>query len=168
MADEKPEPQPLFKILNVEKTVAAGQEEDFTFTVPPGGDADLISATFHLKRSAVLDAAITTIDRFTSEDIKIKSLEVTKFGASERTNLLSGTPNIKEFSGNGKLTRLFEVIERLENNEDIIIKVRNDDSDSVRVSITLNLAVFTKVRQIAARPAQVIQPVERGHRAQRP
>lgn len=141
------------KILNVAETLSAGTEEDFTFNVPSGGVAELREATYHLKRSTPLNG-IT--DGYTSEDVKIKSLEVTKVGASEKTNLLSGTPNIKEFGGDGRLTRLFTVVETLENNESIIIKVRNDDTVDVRVSLTLTLAIFPRERRIAGQPGMDI------------
>lgn len=149
--------QPEFgnlKILNVTKSVPLGTEEDFSFSVPPGGIGELREATFHLKRSVNLDVAGEGGSLKTSEDVKIKSLEVTKLGQSERTNLLSGEPNIKEFGGDGKLSKLFTVIEILENNEEIIVKVKNDDTVAVRVSLTLWLAVKPRERRIAAQPAE--------------
>jgi len=144
------------KILNVTEDVTAGQEEEFVFSVPPGGMGELREATYHLKRSEVLSSAGEGGSFWTSEDIKIKSLEVTKLGQSERTNLLDGEPNIKEFGGDGKLSKLFTVVELLENNESIIVLVRNDDSVDVRVSLTLWLAVKPRTRNIAAQP-----PIER-------
>ncbi|MGH9389738.1 MAG: hypothetical protein ACRD1Z_08995 [Vicinamibacteria bacterium] len=145
------------KILNVTKTLAAATEESFSFRVPPGGIGLMKEATYHLKRSVALSPANTpaagqTNDVFTSEDIIIKSLEVVKQGASERVNLLSGNPNIKEFAGNGQLSKLFTVIETLENNEDVVCNIRNDDLVSVRVSITLWMAVKPRERRIAAQP----------------
>ena len=147
------------KIINVTKTLAAASETDFSFRVPPGGIGLMKEATYHLKRSESLAPAVTatagqTNDVFTSEDIIIKSLEVVKQGASERVNLLSGTPNIKEFAGDGRLSKLFTVIETLENNEDAVIKVRNDDTVDVRVSITLYFAVKPRERRIAAQPGR--------------
>jgi hypothetical protein len=146
------------KILNVTKTIAALTEETFKFSVPPGGVGLLKEATYHLLRSASLAPGVTatagqTSDVFTSELIRLKSLEVTKVGASERVNLLSGTPNIKEFAGDGRLSKLFTVIETLENNEDILTNVRNDDAVDVEVSLTLWLAVKPRERRIAAQPA---------------
>jgi len=138
------------KILNHSEDLAPGTESSFTFTVPPGGDGELREATYKLRRSEPLmgDPA----DPWISNDIIIKSLEVVKKGASERANLLSGTPNIDEFGGNGRLTRLFTIIETCENNEDIVVLVRNDDSVEVNVSLTVTLAVKTKKREIAAQP----------------
>jgi hypothetical protein len=151
------------KIINVTKTLAAATEDDFSFPVPPGGVGLMKESTYHVKRSASLAPAVTpaagqTSDVFTSEDIIIKSLEVTKQGASERTNLLSGNPNIKEFAGDGKLSKLFTVIETLENNEDVVIKVRNDDLVDVRVSITLWFAVKPRERRIAGQPGREYPP----------
>jgi len=147
------------KILNVTKTLGAGVEDDFKFSVPPGGVGLLKESTFHLKRSAPLSdlfggASLQPAPGDggsvqTSEDVKIKSLEVVKQGASERTNLLSGEPNIKEFAGNGMLAHLFTVIETLENNEDVVCKVRNDDTVPVRISLTLWFAVKPRERRIA-------------------
>lgn len=142
------------KILNVTKVVTTGTEEDYKFTVPPGGIGELRESTFHIKRTVVLPSAGEGGSFFTSEDIKIKSLEVTKQGQSERTNLLSGEPNIKEFAGDGRLSKLFTVIETLENNEDILIKVKNDDTVDVRVSLTIWIASKPRERRIAAQPAQ--------------
>jgi len=145
------------KVLNVTKTLATATEDDFVFTVPPGGDGELREATYHLRRSAALlegGLVANTCDPFTSEEVVIKSLEIVKRGNSETTNLLSGTPNIKEFGGDGKLTRLFTIIETSENNEDISIKVRNNDTVDVRISLTLNLAVKTKKREIAGQPPE--------------
>ena len=88
----------------------------------------------------------------------IKSLEVVKQGASERVNLLSGTPNIKECFGDGKLSKLFTVIERLENNEDVLIKIRNDDAYAVKISVTLWFAVRPRERRIAAQPGRESKP----------
>lgn len=151
------------KIINVTKTLAAATEDDFSFAVPPGGVGLMKEATYHLKRATALSPANTaaagqTSEVFTSEDIIIKSLEVTKQGASERTNLLSGNPNIKEFAGDGKLSKLFTVIETLENNEDVVIKVRNDDAVDVRVSITLWFAVKPRERRIAGQPGREYPP----------
>lgn len=150
------------KILNVTKTVATVTEEDFVFSIPPGGVGELREATFHVKRSAALAAAGEGGSFLTSEDVKIKSLEVTKQGQSERTNLLSGEPNIKEFGGDGRLSKLFTVIEVLENNEDLIVKVRNDDTVAVRVSLTFWIASLPRERRIAAQPAERTKAVDRG------
>lgn len=149
------------KIINVTKDLAASTEEDFRFSVPPGGVGLMKESTFHIKRSSALPSAGEGGSFFTSEDIKIKSLEVMKQGASERTNLLSGNPNIKEFAGDGKLSKLFTVIETLENNEDVIIKVRNDDTVSVRVSLTLWFAIKPRERVIAGQgaPTREVQEV---------
>ena len=143
------------KILNVTQNVPAGTDLDFVMTVPPGGVGELMEATYHLFRGGV--AAPTaqpgnSYDPFTSDLIRIKNLQVTKVGSSERTSLLSGTPNIKEFAGDGKLARLFTVIETLENNEDIRITVHNDDTVTVEVSITLTLAIKPREREIAGQP----------------
>ena len=149
------------KILNVTKTLGAGVEDDFKFSVPPGGVGLLKESTYHLKRSVPLSDLFGTAGPQTfaapgetgsvqtSEDVKIKSLEVVKQGNSERTNLLSGEPNIKEFAGNGMLAHLFTVIETLENNEDVVCKVRNDDTVPVRISLTLWFAVKPRERRIA-------------------
>lgn len=147
------------KIVNVTKDLSAATEDDFSFRVPPGGVGLMKESTFHLRRSASLCPAVSptigqTNDVFTSEDIIVKSLEVVKQGASERTNLLSGNPNIKEFAGDGKLSKLFTVIETLENNEDVVIKVRNDDTVEVRVSITLWFAIKPRERRIAGQPGR--------------
>lgn len=147
------------KIVNVTKDLSAATEDDFSFRVPPGGVGLMKEATYHIRRSASLCPAVSatvgqTNDVFTSEDIIVKSLEVVKQGASERTNLLSGNPNLKEFAGDGKLSKLFTVIETLENNEDVVIKVRNDDSVEVRVSITLWFAVKPRERRIAGQPGR--------------
>jgi hypothetical protein len=146
------------KIINVTKTLAPGTEDDFRFSVPPGGVGLLKESTGHLKRAVSLTPGVTptagqSSDVFTSEDIIIKSLEVVKQGASERTNLLSGNPNFKEFVGTGMLAHLFTVIETLENNEDVVIKVRNDDTVAVRVSITLWFAIKPRERRIAGQGA---------------
>lgn len=146
------------KILNVTKTLATGTEDDFKFSVPPGGVGLLKESTFHLKRASL----ITGYDNLTSEDVIIKSLEVVKQGASERTNLLSGNPNIKEFAGNGMLAHLFTVIETLENNEDVVVKVRNDDTVSVRVSLTLWFAIKPRERRIAGQGTPVREAVPAG------
>lgn len=150
------------KILNETKTLATVTEDDFVFTVPPGGIGELREATFHLYRADALTDPGEGGSERTSELVVIKSLEVTKVGHSERVNLLSGTPNIKEFGGDGKLTRLFTIIEQLENNEDIIVKVRNNDSVNVTISLTLTLAVKTKAREIAGQPASRQDVVHRG------
>jgi hypothetical protein len=142
------------RILNVTTTLTAGTEDDFVFTVPAGGVAELNEATYHLKRDSALTDPGEGGSEWTSEDVIIKKLEVTKVGESERKNLLSGTPNIKEFGGDGKLTRLFTVVETLENNEDIVITVRNNDAVDVRVSLTLNLKIVPRPRRIAAQPAE--------------
>lgn len=154
------------KIINVTKTLGTGTEDDFSFKVPPGGVGLMKESTYHLKRSEPLSNLFGGASLVpapgdagsvqTSEDIIIKSLEVTKQGASERTNLLSGNPNIKEFAGDGKLSKLFTVIETLENNEDVVIKVRNDDTVDVRVSITLWFAVKPRERRIAGQPGREI------------
>ena len=124
------------KVLNVTRDLLTATEDDFVFTVPSGGVGQLREATYHLVRSAALGTAGTGGNTFTSELIRIKSLEVVKRGASERTNLLSGTPNIMEFGGDGSLTRMFTVIEQLENNEDIIITIRNTyDCGKFRIGI---------------------------------
>lgn len=149
------------KILNVTKSIAAGTEDTFVFSVPSGGDGELREATYHLLRSAALAAAGEGGSFFTSESVIIKSLEIVKKGASERTNLLSGTPNIKEFGGDGRLTRLFTIIETSENNEDINVIVRNNDTVSVQISLTLTLMVKTKKREIAAQPAARENPMDR-------
>lgn len=155
------------KIINVTKTLSAATEDDFSFRVPPGGIGLLKESTYDTKRatplSAVFGAATLQAPGFSgsvweSLDIIIKSLEVVKQGASERTNLLSGNPNIHEFAGDGKLSKLFTVIETLENNEDCVIKVRNDDTVSVRVSITLWFAVKPRERRIAGQPGREPMP----------
>lgn len=145
------------KILNVTKTLTAATAEDFEFTVPSGGDGQILEATVHLKRASIL-SSYTTLD---SEDIVVTGLEILKKEGSERTQLLDGTPNIKEFAGTGMLPRLFTVVETSENNEDIVIGVQNNDSVSVRVSLTLYLAVKTKIRDIAAQPSAREVRVER-------
>jgi hypothetical protein len=156
------------KILNSTKLLAAGEEQDFSFKVPPGGVGLLKESTFHLKRATPLSnlfGGATLIPApgeggsvQTSEDVIVKSLEVVKQGASERTNLLSGNCNIKEFAGNGMLSKLFTVIETLENNEDVVCKIRNDDTVSVRVSLTLWFAVKPRERRIAAQPGREEKP----------
>lgn len=146
------------KIINVTKTLASGEEQDFSFKVPPGGVGLLKESTFHLKRSSALAEPGEGGSKLTSEDVIVKSLEVVKQGASERTNLLSGNCNIKEFAGNGMLAHLFTVIETLENNEDVVCKVRNDDTVPVRVSLTLWFAVKPRERRIAAQPGRETKP----------
>jgi len=146
------------KIINVTKTLATAEEQDFSFRVPPGGIGLMKESTFHIKRLVNLDVAGEGGSLKTSEDVIVKSLEVVKQGASERTNLLSGNPNIKEFAGNGMLSKLFTVIETLENNEDVVCKVRNDDTASVRVSLTLWFAVKPRERRIAAQPGRETKP----------
>lgn len=141
------------KVLNVFKVMAAGTEEDFVFTVPSGGDGEVLESTTFLERAVALASAGPDGNTFNSMRVVVKSLEILKKGASERTNLLSGTPNILEFSGQGMLPRLFTVIETSENNEDIVVRVANNDTVIVRVSLTLYLAVKTKQRDIAAQPA---------------
>jgi hypothetical protein len=150
------------KILNVTKTISTATEEDFVFSIPPGGIGELRETTFHIKRASALAAAGEGGSFLTSEDIKIKSLEVTKQGQSERTNLLNGEPNIKEFAGDGKLSKLFTVIEVLENNEDAIVKVRNDDTVDVRVSLTIWIASLPRERRIAAQPSERPRALDRG------
>lgn len=137
------------KIVNVTKTLATGEEQDFKFSVPPGGVGLMKESTYHLKRASQLSGYVT----LTSEDIIIKKLEVMKQGASERTNLLSGNPNIHEFAGPGMLAKLFTVIETLENNEDVIVTVYNQDTVSVRVSLTLWFAIKPRRREIAGQGA---------------
>lgn len=146
------------KILNVTKTITAGLSEDFEFQVPAGGDGQLLESTYHLKRASLISSYLT----LDSEDIVVTGLEMMKKEASERTQLLDGTPNIKEFAGSGALPRLFTVVETSESNETIKITIQNNDSASVRVSLTLYLAVKTKQRQIAAQPADRDIRVERG------
>ena len=156
------------KIINVTKTLAAATEDDFSFPVPPGGVGLMKESTYDTKRASPLSdlfgggslipAPGSDGSVWGSLDIIIKSLEVTKQGASERTNLLSGNPNIKEFAGDGKLSKLFTVIETLENNEDVVIKVRNDDTVAVRVSITLWFAVKPRERRIAGQPGRDYPP----------
>jgi|GEM_PF-4146759 len=157
------------KILNVTRTIDPSQEEDYSFAIPAGGVGELRESTFHLKRSEPLSCTLggTTHPApgengniWTSEDVVIKSLEVVKQGQAERTNLLSGSPNIKEFAGNGMLSKLFTVVEVLENNEDVIIKVRNDDTVEVRVSLTLWIASLPRERRIAAQPAERTRAVD--------
>ena len=150
------------KVLNVTKTLAAATEDTWRFSVPAGGVGLLKEATFHLFRggqATPTQQPNNTSDPFTSDLVRVKSLEVTKVGASERTNLVSGTPNIKEFCGDGKLSKLFTVIETLENNEDVLMLVRNDDSVQVEVSISLWFAIKPRERRIAAQPENV--PVRR-------
>jgi hypothetical protein len=149
------------KILNVTKDLVAATESTYVFTVPSGGDGEIREATHHLLRSAALTDPGEGGSELTSEAIKVKSFEIVKKGASERTNLLSGSPNIKEFAGIGMLTRLFTVIETSENNEEINILVRNDDTVTVKVSLTLVLMVKTKRREIAAQPASRENPMDR-------
>jgi len=159
------------KIVNVTKDLAASTEDDFSFRVPPGGVGLMKESTYHLLRSAPLTGTVdgSTVltpgeggNAYTSEGVIVKSLEVVKQGASERTNLLSGNPNIKEFAGDGKLSKLFTVIETLENNEDVVIKVRNDDSVEVQVSITLWFAVKPRERRIAGQPGREPSPIVPG------
>src|SRR6185369_2750180 len=97
------------KIVNVTKDLAASTEDDFSFRVPPGGVGLMKESTYHLLRSAPLTGTVdgSTVltpggggNAYTSEGVIVKSLETVKQGASERTNLLSGNPNIKEFAGN--------------------------------------------------------------------
>ncbi len=145
------------KILNVTKTLATGTEDSFIFTCPPGGSGLMKEATFHLFRGGQDTPTAqgpNTADPYTSDLVRIKSLSVMKLGSSERVNLLSGSPNIKEFAGDGRLSKLFTVIETVENNEDIEVLVRNDDSVDVEVSLTLWLAVQPRERQIAAQPGR--------------
>lgn len=158
------------KVINVTKTLAAATEDDFSFSVPPGGVGLMKEVTFDTKRASPLSdlfggagpQAFAAPGRggsvWESLDVVIKSLEVTKQGASERTNLLSGNPNIKEFAGDGALSKLFTVIETLENNEDVVIKVRNDDSVSVRISLTLWFAIKPRERRIAGQPGREMRP----------
>jgi hypothetical protein len=146
------------KLINVTKTLATATEDTWKFSVPPGGVGLLKEATFHLFRGGQgtpTQQPNNNSDPFTSDLVRVKSLEVTKVGASERTNLLSGTPNIKEFAGDGRLSKLFTVIETLENNEDVLMLVRNDDSVSVEISITLWFAIKPRERRIAAQPERV-------------
>lgn len=137
------------KLVNVTRTLTPATEDTFRFTVPPGGVGLMKESTYHLRRASALASAGEGGSFWTSEDVIIKSLEVMKQGASERTNLLSGNCNIKEFGGDGKMANLFPVVETLENNEDVLILVRNDDTANVRISITLRFAVKPRERRIA-------------------
>lgn len=137
------------KLINVTRSIPAATEDTFRFPVPPGGVGLMKETTGHLKRSSVLAEPAEGGSRWTSEDVIVKSFEVMKQGASERTNLLSGNPNFKEFCGDGKLANMWPVVETLENNEDVLVLIRNDDTVAVRVSLTLRFAVKPRERRIA-------------------
>jgi hypothetical protein len=152
------------KIINSTQIVAIATDTAFNFPVPPGGVGLMKESTFHLFRGGPTNPqaqAGNTCDPFTSDLVRVKGLEVLKQGSSERTNLLSGTPNIKEFAGTGQLSKLFTVIETLENNENVIVTVRNDDTVVVEVSLTLWFAVKPRERRIAGQGAPTEQEAER-------
>jgi hypothetical protein len=130
--------------------------------MPSGGVSELREITFHILRGSqasptALSSAGEGGNFFTSEHVTIKKFEVMKSGASQKTNLLSGTPNIKEIAGDGKLSKLMTVVETLENNEAVTITTRNNEpSIAVHVSMTLWIAVFPRARRIAAQGADSV------------
>lgn len=144
------------RIVNVKTDIATITETDFSFSMPSGGVSELRETTYHLLRASVLAAAGEGGNFYTSEMIIIKKFEVMKAGSSQKTNLLSGTPNIKEVAGDGKLSKLMTVIETLENNESVTITIRNNDTVTVTVSFTLWIAVFPRARSIAAQGADSV------------
>lgn len=150
------------RMVNATTDIAAGTETDTTYTMPSGGVSELREMTYHILRGTIaapvaLSAAGEGGNFFTSEEVIIKKFEVMKAGASQKTNLLSGTPNLKEVAGDGKLSRLFTVIETLENNEVVTITIRNNEpSVPVHVSTTLWVAVFPRARRIAAQGADSV------------
>lgn len=144
------------RMVNSTTDISAGTESDTTYTMPSGGISELREITYHMLRGTQavpvpLSSAGEGGNFYTSESVTIKKFEVMKAGASQKTNLLSGTPNIKEIAGDGKLSKLMTVVETLENNEVVTITIRNNEpSAAVHVSLTLWVAVFPRARRIAA------------------
>lgn len=138
------------RIINVTNAaLAAAASADFTFSVPSGGIGEILEATCRLKRTSI----ITGYTELISEDVIINSMKIIKPGRSESVDLVDGTPNILEFAGSGKLPRLFTVVEQADMNSDVVINITNNDSATVKISLTLFLAVRVAPRDIAAQPA---------------
>jgi hypothetical protein len=137
MAEEKLlVPLGKMQIINDRVDIAAGAEEDLTFPIPAGARAEWREATFHLDAD--------------SDKINVKAIELRRFNTSEKIQIIAqGDPNIKEMFGNGYLPRLMPVIETLEQNEDLIIKVKNNGAVSTNVSITLYVRMTDTPRDIA-------------------
>ena len=138
------------RIINATNSgLTATNSADFTFSVPSGGVGEILEATCRMKRTSI----ITGYTLLISEDCVINSMKVIKPGYSESVDLVDGTPNLLEFAGSGELPRLFTVVEQADMNSDIIINITNNDSVTVKISLTLYLAVRVKPRDIAAQPA---------------
>lgn len=144
------------KIVNSTNDIGTTNEVDFTFTMPSGGVNEMRELTYHILRgTAAVPVALANAAEggnfFTSEQCIIKKFEVFKAGSSQKVNLLTGTPNIKEVAGDGKLARLLTVIETLENNEQVVITIHNNDTaQPLHVSFTIWVATFPRARRIAA------------------
>jgi hypothetical protein len=135
-ADTQLVPLGKLQIVNDRVTVAAGAEETLTFPVPAGAKAEWRESTCYLLPA--------------STGINVKGIEVRRFGTSEKIQLIAqGDPNILEMFGSGMLPRIQPVIEITEQNEDLLIKVKNNDTVDVNVSITLFFRMADAVRNIA-------------------
>lgn len=145
MADDLT-PLGKMQIINVRKTLAAGIEDNFAFKVPVAAKAELREMTYFL----VPD----------SSSINVKSFEVLRWRASEKVNLLKdGDPNIKEVAGNGQLPRLMPVIEVLEDNEEVTLKIKNNEANTaINISVTLYFKIGDAPRDIAGQAEVVTRP----------
>lgn len=118
-------------MFNVTNRIAAQSETRFVFTAPKLMNAKIKESTF----------AITP----DSEHITIKDITLVRPYDHENVGLLDGTMNIKELCGDGQLSRVFQTIETLQAQEDLIVLVRNDETDaSIRVQLTMWMILVPK------------------------
>ncbi len=135
-ADTPLVPKGKLQIINDRVTIAVGAEEELSFPIPAGAKCEWREATFYLDP--------------VSTKINVKGIELRRFGTSEKIQLLAqGDPNIIEMFGTGVLPRIMPVIEIIEQNEDIKIKVKNNDTAAINVSITLFVRMADADRNIA-------------------
>ena len=136
MAEKDLVPIGKLQIVNDRMDLVAGAEDTLTYPVPAGAKAELREATFFLDPVSL--------------KINVKGIELRRFGTSEKIQLLAqGDPNIAEMFGNGMLPRIMPVIEIVEQNEDLLIKVKNNDLVTVNVSVTLYFRMADAPRNIA-------------------
>ena len=129
-------PMGKLQIVNDRVTIQPGAESELSFPVPAGAKAEWRESTYHLDPISV--------------KINVKGIELRRFGTSEKIQLIAqGDPNIIEMFGNGMLPRIMPVIETIEQNEDLKIKVKNNDTVAVNVSITMFVRMADTARNIA-------------------
>lgn len=127
----RPSMEERLLMFNVTSRIAAQSETRFVFTAPKLMNAKIKESTY----------AITN----DSEHIVIKDITLVRPYEHEHIGLLDGTMNIKELSGDGQLSRVFQTIETLQAQEDLIVLVRNDETDAaVRVQLTMWMILVPK------------------------